>query len=193
MNKRLLLLDNNDSFTYNLVESIRQTSELEIEVSTPSQLRNTMRPFPFDGMIISPGPGLPEDSDLLLDIISDHAGHFPILGVCLGLQALLVSEEVALRQLSAPLHGQRSTLQILDRTDELYQGLSLPVEVGHYHSWYALPGDCPQVYLPTAIDQEGRLMSIRHRHFPIWAVQYHPESFLCPQGDKIIANFLKQM
>ncbi len=193
MNKRLLLLDNNDSFTYNLVESIRQSSGVEITVSTPSQFNKSPQPFSFDGMIISPGPGLPEDSRELLDIIQNQVGDIPILGVCLGLQALLVVEGVPLRQLPKPLHGERSMLQVLDEEDVLYRGLSLPIEVGHYHSWYALPEDCPPVYVPTAIDPAGRLMSMRQKHYPIWAVQYHPESYLCPQGDKIIANFLNQL
>jgi len=193
VNKRLLLLDNNDSFTYNLVESLRQSSELEIIVSTPSSFNKVPNLLPFDGMIISPGPGLPEDSSALLDIIQNRARDLPVLGVCLGLQALLVVEEVPLRQLSEPLHGERSLLHLLDEDDVLYRDLSRPIEVGHYHSWYALPEDCPPLYIPTAIDPAGRLMSMRHKHDPIWAVQYHPESYLCPQGDKIIANFLNQL
>lgn len=190
MKKHLLLLDNKDSFTYNLVESIRRFSNIEVEVLTPAAFKKKETYPPYDGMIISPGPGLPTDSKPLLDILNNYLGKTPILGVCLGLQALLVNEGVSLRQMDKPLHGQSSILEILDAQDVLYRNLTPPVAIGHYHSWYSLPEDCPASYIPTAIDSEGRLMSVRHKSEPVWAIQYHPESYLCPQGDKLIANFL---
>ncbi len=193
MKKRLLILDNNDSFTYNLVESIRQKSDLELSVKTPTQLQSQKEMMAFDGLIISPGPGLPQESDFLMDIIKRGKGQIPILGICLGLQALVVAEGGKLSQLSWPLHGQSSMLTILEHDDMLYDNCIEPVAVGHYHSWFVRVYDCPKNYIPTAIDRENRLMSIRHKSLPIWAVQYHPESFLCPQGDQIIRNFLEQI
>ncbi len=190
MKKRLLLLDNKDSFTYNLVESIRLFPNLECQVLTPHLFEKEKSNFHFDGMIISPGPGLPQDSKHLLRILNKHVGRIPILGVCLGLQALLVNQGVSLRKMNEPLHGRASFLQIIDSSDLLYKGLDMPIKVGHYHSWYALPQDCPKEFIPTAVDSEGRLMSIRHKSQNIWAVQFHPESYLCPQGDKLLANFL---
>jgi anthranilate synthase component 2 len=191
--KRLLLLDNKDSFTYNLVESFRRIPNVDFEVLTPSGFNKKEIHAPYDGMIVSPGPGLPTDSTALLKILNDYLGKIPILGVCLGLQALLVNEGVSLRQMDKPLHGQSSILKILDSKDLLYREFIPPIVIGHYHSWYALPEDCPSCYIPTAIDSAGRLMSMRHKIEPVWAVQFHPESYLCPQGDKLIANFLQSL
>jgi anthranilate synthase component 2 len=191
--KHLYILDNNDSFTYNLLESVRQNHPLEVSVQTPPQFHNQKGVTDIDGLIISPGPGLPQESELLLDVIKQRAGQIPILGICLGLQALVVVDGGKLSQLSWPLHGQSSNLTILERDEMLYENCSAPLVVGHYHSWYVRLTDCPKNYIPTAIDEENRLMSIRHKFLPIWAVQYHPESFLCPQGDQIIRNFLKQI
>jgi anthranilate synthase component 2 len=191
--KRLLILDNNDSFTYNLVESVRHNSGLEHYVKTPTQLQSQKEMMAFDGMIISPGPGLPQESDFLMGILKKEMGQIPILGICLGLQALVVAEGGKLSQLSSPLHGQSSILKILEHDDMLYDNCIKPVAVGHYHSWFVRLSDCPENYIPTAVDCENRLMSIRHKSLPIWAVQYHPESFLCPQGDQIICNFLEQI
>lgn len=175
------------------MESVRRDRRLEVSVLTPTQSHSQIKVMDSDGLIISPGPGLPHESKFLLDIIKQRAGQIPILGICLGLQALVVVDGGQLSQLSWPLHGQSSKLTILERDEILYENCSDPLVVGHYHSWYVRLSDCPENYIPTAIDGENRLMSIRHKFLPIWAVQYHPESFLCPQGDQIIRNFLKQI
>ncbi|NBC23991.1 MAG: aminodeoxychorismate/anthranilate synthase component II [Bacteroidetes bacterium] len=186
----MLLLDNFDSFTYNLVESISKTSYVQCRVMTPKAFLEDISIAEFDGIIISPGPGLPDDSDSLIEILDQQMGRIPIFGICLGLQALVMTGGGKLRQLEAPLHGRSSTLKILDSRDLLYKGLKDSVTVGHYHSWYVAPEDCPEMFIVTALDAKGRVMSIRHKADKIWAVQYHPESFLCPKGDQIIGNFL---
>lgn len=175
------------------MESILRSPQISCDVFTPVEI-SQKHSFPhYDGMVISPGPGLPQESTFLMEIVRDQIDKLPILGVCLGLQALIVAEGGELLQLSNPLHGRSSQLQIIDKEDGLYRGLQPPIHVGHYHSWYVRPSECPGSFVPTAIDERGRLMSMRHIKYPVWAVQYHPESFLCPQGDQIISNFIQQL
>jgi anthranilate synthase component 2 len=177
-----------------LVESLRAGGEIQLEICLPEEGTAKLRTHPcFDALIISPGPGLPEESPGLISTITEGQKKLPILGVCLGMQALLIQAGAKLQQMDLPLHGQSSRLNLLNPEDALYRGLLSPIYVGLYHSWFLPTKDCPSDYIPTAQDGQGKIMSVKHRHFPIWGVQYHPESYLCPQGDKIISNFLREV
>lgn len=191
---RLLLIDNRDSFTYNLVESLRSWGDIQLDICLPEKSMAFLRSQPpFDALIISPGPGLPGESPGLMTTIAEYHKKLPILGVCLGMQALLIQAGAKLQQMLHPHHGHSSTLTLLQADDPLYFDLRPPIHVGLYHSWFVSLEDCPGDYIPTAQDNQGKIMSVKHRSLPIWGVQYHPESYLCPQGDEMISNFLREV
>jgi anthranilate synthase component 2 len=184
--KKVLVIDNYDSFTYNLVHYLE---ELQCSVKV---VRNDKVSFSeaasFDHMVLSPGPGIPDEAGRLKELIQTFAAEKRILGVCLGQQAIAEVFGGQLINLQQVYHGVATTIEILG-DDSLYKGLPSRIEVGRYHSWVVAPElpDCLEV---TAVDDRGAIMSLRHREFDVRGVQYHPESVLTPQGKEILSNWL---
>lgn len=186
---KLLLLDNYDSFTYNLVHAVRQLGCTDIDVIRNDQL--TLEAVePYDKIILSPGPGIPTEAGLLLPIIKKYAPIKPILGVCLGHQAIGEAFGASLVNLDQVYHGIQSDVSILNK-EVIFEGLPDRVTVGRYHSWVVARSGFPACLEITAESDEGQIMALRHRTFPVYGIQFHPESVLTPDGETMINNFLK--
>ncbi len=185
---KLLILDNYDSFTYNIVHAVRE------EGVTPTVARNDRITIPevaaFDKIIISPGPGIPSEAGILPDLLQEYATKKPILGVCLGHQA--IAERFGARLLNLPevYHGLQKPARLLVDDDYLFDGLPATFPVGRYHSWVVDPEGFPGELEVTAVDDDGNIMALRHRELDVRGVQFHPESILTPQGSAIIHNWL---
>lgn len=187
---KLLLIDNYDSFTYNLVQAflvlgadVRVIRNDEITVEQAKQMTDITH------LCISPGPGTPHDAGVSMDMIRAFAGRLPIFGVCLGHQSIV--EVFGGDVVRAPrlMHGKTSFVKHDGRT--LFAGLPQPCEVGRYHSLIAEPASVPAELEVSAITAEGEIMGVRHRKYMIEGVQFHPESVLTPQGPQLMGNFLK--
>ncbi len=185
---RIVIIDNYDSFTYNLAHLVKELgAEVEVLRNDQFQIEDL---FPYDKIILSPGPGIPSEAGLLLDVIRQYAPIKPILGVCLGHQAIGEYFGCHLTNLSQVFHGVSSTISVTT-PDYIYNELPDYIEVGRYHSWvvdtHAFP-DCLEI---TSVSEEGQIMSLRHRQYDVRGIQYHPESVLTPDGQKIISNWLE--
>ncbi len=185
---KVVIIDNYDSFTYNLSHLVK---ELGAEVTV---FRNDMFKLEqlesYDKIILSPGPGIPCEAGLLLDVIKCYAGKKPILGVCLGHQAIGESFGGKLTNLSEVYHGVATPCTITKK-DYLFEGLPEKIEIGRYHSWVVDNDNFPDCLEVTSVSDEGYIMSLRHKEYDIRGIQYHPESVLTPDGKKIIENWLK--
>ncbi|MDE7413795.1 MAG: aminodeoxychorismate/anthranilate synthase component II [Muribaculaceae bacterium] len=184
---KLLIFDNYDSFTYNIVHTVR---ELGFD---PTVVRNDMispeEIEEFDKIIISPGPGIPSEAGILPELLRRYAGKKPILGICLGHQAIGERFGAKLENLKDVYHGVQTEIHLTEK-DYIFDGLEDHFPVGRYHSWIVGNQDFPESLIVTSRDSEGKIMSMRHNSFDIHGVQFHPESLLTPDGKKIISNFL---
>ncbi|UTW63976.1 aminodeoxychorismate/anthranilate synthase component II [bacterium SCSIO 12741] len=187
---KILLLDNYDSFTYNLVDYLEQNQGVSVTVIRNDEL-NLDQLADFDRLVISPGPGLPEESGMLMEVIEKAHQSMPIFGVCLGLQALGMFFGAQLENLDQVIHGESLPMEILDHEDPLYKSIPSPCWVGHYHSWALASHTIPDDLIVTGRSESGVVMSFRHRELPIWAVQFHPESVLTPHGLQMIKNWIE--
>ena len=185
----ILVFDNYDSFTYNLVHAVKKLGYSNVEVHRNDQisLEEIAR---FDKIILSPGPGVPSESGILLDVIKTYAPMKPILGVCLGEQA--IAEVFGGRLINLPNvhHGVSSEVDIIE-DDILFKGLDKKLEVGRYHSWAVQKEGLPECLKVTAIDEEGMIMALSHREYDVRGVQFHPESVLTPKGEEMLKNWLE--
>jgi anthranilate synthase component 2/para-aminobenzoate synthetase component 2 len=186
---RMLLIDNYDSFTYNLVQafaamgaSVMVYRNDAITVEESVGLKPTH-------LVISPGPGRPEDAGVSLDMIGAWAGKLPILGVCLGHQSIVQQHGGEIVRAERLMHGKTSMVRHDGET--IFAGLSNPFEVGRYHSLCAEHESLPDELIVTAQTERGEIMGVRHRTLPIEGVQFHPESVLTPEGDELMANFMR--
>ena len=188
----LLVIDNRDSFVYNVVELLRSLPELTFEVIPEGELELSSLPE-HDGLILSPGPGVPSEFPRMQALIRAEAGIKPILGICLGHQALAEHYGATLVQLPAPRHGHASALEVIDPTDSLVGAIPTGSLVGRYHSWAVDEASLPTCLVPTAYCAdagEGRvLMAMRHRTEPVWSVQFHPESMISEHGRAYLLAF----
>lgn len=188
----LLVIDNRDSFVYNVVELLRSLPELTFEVIPEGELELSSLPE-HDGLILSPGPGVPSEFPRMQALIRAEAGVKPILGICLGHQALAEHYGATLVQLPAPRHGHASTLVVIDPADSLVGAIPTGSLVGRYHSWAVDEASLPTGLVPTAYCAdagEGRvLMAMRHRTEPVWSVQFHPESMISEHGRAYLSAF----
>lgn len=146
----------------------------------------------YDKIILSPGPGIPAEAGLLLPLIREYAHSKSILGVCLGHQAIGEAFGARLVNLQTVFHGVASAIRILSRKDPLYAGLDEKVIVGRYHSWIVDREGLPETLQIQAVDQQGRIMALKHVHYDVRGVQFHPESILTPCGETIIRNWLAE-
>ena len=184
----IVIIDNYDSFTYNLSHLVK---ELGANVTV---LRNDQFELPqleqFDKIILSPGPGIPSEAGLLLDVIRTYAGRKPILGVCLGHQAIGEAFGGRLENLSEVFHGVATPCHIV--TDSpVFQGLDSTITIGRYHSWVVSTEGLPDCLEVTAKSDEGQIMALQHKELPIYGIQFHPESVLTPEGKSIIKNYIE--
>jgi anthranilate synthase component 2 len=192
---RILIFDNYDSFTYNLVHLVA-----EIMGSAPEVFRNDEIPLDkvadFDRIILSPGPGIPSEAGLLLPLIERYASEKPILGVCLGHQAIGQTFGGMLSNLDKVYHGLSTPVRVVADVNtqqdsrDWFAGLPVEVNVGRYHSWVVEDDGFPEALEVTARDADGRIMALRHRTFDVQGVQFHPESILTPDGARMMRNWL---
>ena len=184
--KKILVIDNYDSFTYNLVHYLE---ELGCEVIVKRNDQLTLEEVDaFDKIVLSPGPGIPDEAGLLKQIIEKYAPTKSIFGVCLGQQAIAEVFRGSLINLDEVYHGIATKIKIT-KDDIIFEGLPNEIEVGRYHSWVVNP-DLPEVLEATSLDENGQIMSLRHKTYDVRAVQFHPESVLTPQGKKMLENWL---
>ena len=184
---KICIIDNYDSFTYNLSHLVKQ---LGAEVTVLRNNRFTLPELkPFDKLILSPGPGIPSEAGLLLDVIRCYAGLKPMLGVCLGEQAIGEAFGARLTNLSDVFHGVQTPVDLVV-DDPLFAGLPREIPVGRYHSWVVDRASLPDCLEVTALRKEGYIMALRHRQYPIHGIQFHPESVLTPQGKEMISNWI---
>ena len=188
---RILVFDNYDSFTYNLVHLVEKITHTKVEV-----YRNDEIPLEkvkeYDKIILSPGPGIPEEAGLLLPLIKEYAASKSILGVCLGHQAIGQAFGGKLVNLSTVYHGVATPVKVdEEKKSPLFEGLPTVIEVGRYHSWIVSDEDFPSVLEVTARDENNYIMALQHKEFDVQGVQFHPESVLTPLGEEILRNWLK--
>lgn len=185
----ILLIDNYDSFTYNLYQQIASFySDVQVirnDQKSVQEIQN-LRP---KAIIISPGPGVPEKAGVCVELIQKLGPTIPILGVCLGLQAIVYAYGGAIIQAPTCVHGK--SCQIFHRRLGLFEQVKLPFLAARYHSLIADSDRFPKELFVEAYSKDDLIMAVRHMHYPIWAVQFHPESILTEQGDTLIRNFLK--
>lgn len=192
---RILVFDNYDSFTYNLVHLVEKITHGKVEV-----FRNDKLPLEkvkeYDKIILSPGPGIPEEAGLLLPLIREYASSKSILGVCLGHQAIGEAFGGKLLNLSTVYHGVATPITLrregLDKPSPLFEGLDEVIEVGRYHSWIVADDQFPAELEVTARDEHEYIMALQHRSYDVQGVQFHPESVLTPVGETILRNWLKK-
>lgn len=185
---KILVLDNYDSFTYNLVQMIEQIVNEKIDVFRNDKI-SLEEVAKYDKIILSPGPGIPEEAGILLDLIKKYAPTKSIFGVCLGQQAIAEAFGGTLINLSEIYHGV-ATESTQIKEHKLFKDLPEILEVGRYHSWTVNPENFPDELEITSVDASGMIMSLKHKIYDVHAVQYHPESILTPKGKQILENFL---
>lgn len=184
---KIVIIDNYDSFTYNLSHLAKESgAEVTVLRNDSFQLEDLE---PYHKILLSPGPGIPQEAGLLMEVIRQYAGKKPILGVCLGEQAIGEVFGGKLTNLSEVYHGVQSRIR-LTQPDYLFEGLPEEIPVGRYHSWVVDQEGLPDSLEITAVSQEGYIMAIRHKSLDVRGIQFHPESILTPDGKKIINNWL---
>jgi len=187
---RILVFDNYDSFTYNLVHLVEKIIHQKVEV-----FRNDEIPLEkvkdYDKIILSPGPGIPVEAGLLLPLIKEYASSKSILGVCLGHQAIGEAFGGSLVNLSTVYHGVATKCQLDNGKSALFKGLPEEIEVGRYHSWVVDDKGFPNELEITARDDNNYIMGLQHKKYDVQGVQFHPESVLTPMGEAIMKNWLK--
>lgn len=189
---KILLFDNYDSFTYNLFHCLKKLTDSSIDVIRNDKI--TLEEVnKYDKIVLSPGPGLPNTSGILLPLIKEYAYSKSILGVCLGHQAIGESFGGSLINLDQVFHGVATKVTVKKRTimeNDLFRGLPESFDVGRYHSWIVGNENFPSVLEITATDENGQIMALRHKSFDVQGVQFHPESVLTPTGMDLMKNWL---
>lgn len=186
---KVLVFDNYDSFTYNLVQMIERILDTKVDVVKNDQI--TLADIDqYDKIVLSPGPGIPEEEGILLDLIRAYAPTKSILGVCLGQQAIAEAFGGSLINLTEIYHGVATPAEVVKDDTKIFRNLSSGIEVGRYHSWVVNREDLPDVLEITAVDKDGMIMALQHKTYDVHGVQFHPESILTPEGEVIIRNFL---
>jgi len=188
---KILLLDNYDSFTYNLVHLVEKILPEKVDVFRNDELP-LERVKEYDKIILSPGPGIPSEAGMLLPLIKEYAATKSILGVCLGHQAIGETFGASLINLDTVYHGIATPVTVMNNESGLYKGLDKTIEAGRYHSWIIASEGLPGELEITAVDENNLIMGIRHKQFDVQGVQFHPESVLTPCGETILRNWLAE-
>jgi len=190
---KILVFDNYDSFTYNLVHLVEKITHEKVDVHRNDQIPME-KVKEYDKIILSPGPGIPEEAGLLLPLIKEYASSKSILGVCLGHQAIGQAFGGELINLSSVFHGVATKIEVRSQESgvrsPLFNGLPNELEVGRYHSWVVSKENFPDTLEITAEDESGMIMGLQHKTFDVQGVQFHPESVLTPLGEQIMRNWL---
>ena len=187
MMNKILVIDNYDSFTYNLVHCLKEIGcEVEVKRNDKLELSEVDE---YDKILLSPGPGIPDEAGMLKEIIAQYASTKSILGICLGQQAIAEVYGGSLVNLDQVYHGVATTIERVVEDEILFKDLSVEMEVGRYHSW-VVSRELPEVLEVTSIDRNGEIMSLRHSEYDVRAVQFHPESILTPEGKKMLKNWI---
>ena len=185
--KNILVIDNYDSFTYNLVHYLEDLNcQVAVVRNDQLQLEDVE---PFEKIVLSPGPGIPDEAGLLKPIIKTYASTKSILGVCLGMQAIGEVFGATLENLDIVYHGVQTKVHITSKDEILFKGLPPTIEVGRYHSW-VVKGELPTCLEITSVDENQQIMALRHKEFDIKGVQFHPESVLTPDGKTMLKNWI---
>ncbi len=185
--KKILVIDNYDSFTYNLVHYLEDLNcDVTVYRNDKLELEDVE---PFDKIVLSPGPGIPDEAGLLKSIIETYAASKSILGVCLGQQAIGEVFGGSLVNLDEVYHGVATKVNICVDDEQIFKDLDKNIEVGRYHSW-VVNANLPESLEATSFDENGQVMSLRHKTYDVKGVQYHPESVLTPDGKKILENWV---
>lgn len=191
---KILVFDNYDSFTYNLVHLVEKILHTKTDVFRNDEI-SLEQVEEYDKIILSPGPGIPEEAGLLLPLIKKYAASKSILGVCLGHQAIGEAFGGKLINLSTVYHGVATDIEVAKnkaaKKNRLFEGLPDRIEVGRYHSWIVSDESFPEVLEVTARDENGYIMALQHKEYDVQGVQFHPESVLTPDGEKILRNWLE--
>lgn len=191
--KKILVIDNYDSFVYNLVQLLREAPEAPRFEVVRNDAVDFERLGEFGGILLSPGPGVPAEAGDLVRVVERCSGTHALLGVCLGHQAIAETFGARLRRLENPLHGHRSVLRRVGNEDPLFRGMEGEIVVGRYHSWVVEEGSLPAELAVGTVDEEGHVMSVYHRELPICGVQFHPESCISEGGALILSNWLQMV
>jgi anthranilate synthase component 2 len=186
---KLLLIDNYDSFTYNIAHCLRNQPGVNLQIIEANEVDLRKVDF-FDKIVFSPGPDLPRKGNMMERILSEYSSSKSILGICLGLQAIWIFSGGILRQLEEPVHGRKRVMTKTGSYSRILEGIPGSFEAGLYHSWIADSDLIPDHLAVTALSEEGRIMGIRHKSYDIEAVQFHPESVLTPLGNLMMRNWL---
>jgi len=189
--QNILLLDNYDSFTYNLVHLLNDIGNCKVTVSRNDQI-DMDEAAAFDKIILSPGPGIPEEAGILLPLIKRYLSSKPILGVCLGHQAIAEATGARLVNLSQVFHGIATEMTLSEEPGFLFEGIPPTFRAGRYHSWAVEKNSLPDVFKITATDETGEIMAFQHRQYDVAGVQFHPESIMTEHGKTMLQNFLKR-
>ncbi len=184
---KIVIIDNYDSFTYNLSHLVKELgAEVDVVRNDQFELADLE---PYSKIILSPGPGIPSEAGLLLDVIRTYAGKKPILGVCLGHQAIGEVFGGTLENLSDVFHGVATPCHIVN-DDPIFSGIERDITIGRYHSWVVSNENFPDCLKVTAVSDEGQVMALRHKTLNVRGIQFHPESVLTPDGKKMLQNWL---
>lgn len=186
---KLLVLDNYDSFTYNLVHLIEKVSDVSFDVIRNDKI-SLSQINSYDKILLSPGPGLPKNAGIMPHLLNQYSASKNILGVCLGLQAIGENYGATLKNLNKVVHGIATPIQIINQ-DILFENCPDNFMVGRYHSWVINSDSIPKDLIVTAIDTDGNIMALKHKTHSIRGVQFHPESILSQYGETIIKNWIE--
>ena len=193
---RILMVDNYDSFTYNLVQIIQEQGGCSVDVQKNDRI-NIDTVSEYDGFLFSPGPGIPKESPLMSELLRLYSSKKSILGICLGHQAIAETYGMQLIKLNSVRHGLRTTIKIIDSSDYIFEGVPSEFTAGLYHSWAVsagskLQGSASELRV-TAMSNDGTIMAVAHIKHDIRGVQFHPESYLTQYGQKIIHNWINHL
>jgi anthranilate synthase component II len=187
---KILLIDNYDSFTFNLMQLLHEAGAADIQVKKNNKIK-LQEAAMFDAIVISPGPGLPVEAGITCELIRRYSGTKRILGVCLGMQAMAEVFGGILYQPGDILHGEMATVSPVEPLASLFSGLGQSFEAGLYHSWAVDKETLPDCLRITAVDGRGVIMGLSHTEFNVCGVQFHPESIMTPMGKKLMENWLQ--
>lgn len=187
---KILVLDNYDSFTYNLVHYVEEITEDKVDVFRNDEI-NISDIAKYDKILLSPGPGIPEEAGILKELIKTYAPQKSILGVCLGCQAIAEVFGGSIRNLNKVYHGVATPVKVINDDEYLFNGLPKKFNAGRYHSWVVNEQDLPEDLIVTSTEEDGQIMGLMHNEYDLHGVQFHPESVLTEHGKQIIRNWIE--
>ena len=186
----ILLIDNYDSFSYNLYQLLGELDPDIRVIRNDEMTAEQIGELAPEKIILSPGPGRPENAGIIIEVVQELGNRIPILGVCLGHQAVCAAYGASITYAGRLMHGKQS-LARLDTESPLFAGCPEEAPVARYHSLAAAPDSMPECLKITALTEEGEIMAVQHREFPVYGVQFHPESIMTPDGGQMLKNFIK--